>query len=134
MDNKDYIEHFGILGMKWGKRRYQNPDGTLTNEGKRRYVKKNMFTRVKSNSMDSDKEEKRIAERIYYDPKTLSTRELDKRINRYEKEKRYNDLSEERHHPTRYKIKQLAKKYGDRLFSAIVVGSLIAKGTSMLKK
>lgn len=25
--------HYGILGMKWGIRRYQNPDGTYTKEG-----------------------------------------------------------------------------------------------------
>lgn len=29
--------HFGILGMKWGVRRYQNSDGTLTAEGRQRY-------------------------------------------------------------------------------------------------
>ena len=31
------LSHFGILGMKWGIRRYQNKDGSLTEEGKRRY-------------------------------------------------------------------------------------------------
>ena len=30
------LAHFGIKGMKWGVRRYQNKDGTLTSEGKKR--------------------------------------------------------------------------------------------------
>lgn len=32
------IYHFGIKGQKWGIRRYQNPDGSLTPEGKKRYL------------------------------------------------------------------------------------------------
>lgn len=34
--NSDYLKHHGILGMKWGIRRYQNPDGSLTAEGRER--------------------------------------------------------------------------------------------------
>lgn len=34
---KNYLCHHGILGQKWGIRRFQNPDGTLTEAGKRRY-------------------------------------------------------------------------------------------------
>lgn len=36
---QDYLAHYGVKGMKWGVRRYQNADGTLTNAGKKRLVK-----------------------------------------------------------------------------------------------
>lgn len=37
----DELYHHGTKGMKWGIRRYQNADGSLTNEGRLRYQKNN---------------------------------------------------------------------------------------------
>ena len=37
MNNERYLVHHGILGQKWGVRRYQNEDGSLTAAGKARY-------------------------------------------------------------------------------------------------
>lgn len=35
--SKKELYHHGIIGQRWGVRRYQNPDGSLTDEGQRRY-------------------------------------------------------------------------------------------------
>jgi len=35
------LAHHGILGQKWGVRRYQNEDGSLTEAGKKRYLNSN---------------------------------------------------------------------------------------------
>ena len=37
MYNQNELYHHGILGQRWGVRRYQNSDGSLTSEGKKRY-------------------------------------------------------------------------------------------------
>lgn len=55
------MEHHGILGQKWGIRRYQNPDGTLTDAGKKRYfvgpndIKEKLHKRSSDLSIKADK-------------------------------------------------------------------------------
>lgn len=36
--NKNYLIHHGVKGQKWGIRKYQNADGSLTEAGKKRYA------------------------------------------------------------------------------------------------
>lgn len=37
--NDEYLRHWGIKGQKWGVRRYQNKDGSLTDAGQKRYAR-----------------------------------------------------------------------------------------------
>lgn len=68
MDNS--LSHHGVKGQKWGRRRYQNKDGSLTKAGKRRRAK--------------ETEE---------DISSMSDQELRTKINRMNLEKRYMNLT-----------------------------------------
>jgi hypothetical protein len=53
--SKVYLAHHGIKGQKWGIRRYQNPDGSLTDAGRKR-VQESNFRYMKSDLKKSAKE------------------------------------------------------------------------------
>lgn len=49
---KDILVHHGILGQKWGVRRYQEEDGSLTSLGKKRYLTNSTMTK---DALDQDR-------------------------------------------------------------------------------
>lgn len=71
--NNETLYHHGVKGMKWGVRRYQNKDGTLTAAGKKKKFVKNKTSSKKS-------------------PKKMTAEELKDRIERLELEKKYKDV------------------------------------------
>lgn len=83
----DELYHHGILGMRWGIRRYQNKDGTLTSAGKKKRRIKNQSTSKKEEKVDSTPKKKSVNE--------LSDTELRDRINRLQMEKNYLDLEKQ---------------------------------------
>lgn len=54
---QDELYHYGVKGMKWGVRRYQNKDGSLTAEGKKHVSN---FKKYQSLSKKADQESTRL--------------------------------------------------------------------------
>lgn len=44
--DSNYLMHYGILGQKWGIRRFQDKDGSLTREGIERYRRDNVLNNI----------------------------------------------------------------------------------------
>lgn len=88
--NEYELYHWGIKGMKWGVRRYQNPDGSLTEAGKRRQRRQEAVSAKvgEFKAKRAVKKAEKAAEELRKKPiSKLTDAELEARIKRLTKEK-----------------------------------------------
>lgn len=125
--DENEIFHHGIIGQKWYVRRYQNPDGTLTEAGKKRAAKlKGEYKQLtgkklknKAGKNDAHKE-KNVHE--------MTDAELTYKINRIQKERTYESLMSTKTIKKEPVIKRAIKK----TFNEVVTPSLISAGRTQL--
>ena len=87
----DELQHHGTKGMKWGVRRYQNKDGSLTAAGRFRYAASKVGEKI-SGAVKKKIEERRV-EKLRKKPiSKLTDAELKERIARLTEEKKAFDL------------------------------------------
>lgn len=98
----NYIQHHGVKGQKWGVRRYQNADGSLTSAGKKRRSMSQVVNDIREArkqklARDAEENEKRRIEQRKKDveagkiaSKDMTEAELKSRIERLKLEQSYN--------------------------------------------
>lgn len=106
------LYHHGILGMKWGIRRYQNKDGSLTAAGQKRYAKEE-YKNNKKIAKEKFRAAKESANRQYEADTVEKRKALDEEKERFEKKNAETNRHYERKIRAQENIRNKAKEEMD---------------------
>lgn len=115
----DTLQHHGIVGMKWGIRRYQNKDGTLTSEGQRRKVHHEAQSQKKKDNKNKG---------------SFSNAELKSKIERLQLEKQLRELTSSEISPGKAYVEQILKSVGQKVAVTALSGAALYAGKALVTK